>query len=390
MTTVFAGYMTAAFWAAILVVLYAYAGYPLVLAALGLFRAKKSAPSASGYLPAVSLLISAYNEAGAIEDKLANSISLDYPGELLEIVVISDGSLDATDSIVRKYEKTGVILKRYEGHIGKTACLNRAVPEARGDIIVFSDANSQYDRNALRHLAARFSDDKIGWVTGRTEYVSEAGGGAVSSAGLYTRIERLTKALEGRIGSCVGADGAIFAIRKSLYRPLKDYDINDFVIPAKIVEQGFRGVLAQEAFCLERSAGSVAGEFRRHVRITARSLRAIFTHAGLLNPFKHPLFSFELVSHKLMRFLVPFALFLAFLLNVLIAAATGEPVYIATLSLQVFFYVLWLAGSFGLPLSFLTRPSRLAHTFCAINLAIFIGWIKFFQGEKFTTWATGR
>ncbi len=390
MTIELPGYITAVFWVAVLVVLYAYVGYPLVLAVLGLFRTRGPASPETERLPKVSLLISAYNEVAAIEDKLTNSLDLDYPGELLEIVVVSDASGDGTDDIARKYEDRGVVLKRCEGHIGKTACLNRAVPEAAGDIIVFSDANSRYDRRALRCLVERFSDRKIGFVTGRTEYLSPAGDGGSSAAGLYTRVEGLTKTLEGRIGSCVGADGAIFAIRKSLYRPLDASDINDLVIPAKIVQQGYRGVLAPDAFCLEPAAPDVSGEFTRHVRITTRSLRAIFRHPGLLNPFRYPLFSFELASHKLIRFLVPFALFTAFFFNVLIVAVGGGPVYGAALFLQVCLYVLWLAGSLNIPLFFLTRPSRAAHTFCAVNLAILIGWIKFLKGEKFTTWAIQR
>jgi len=390
MTADVPGYITTAFWVAVLIVLYAYAGYPVVLMVLGVFRAGRPAPSVTGSLPKVSLLISAYNEAAVIEDKLVNSLDLDYPRELLEIVVVSDASCDGTDDIVRGYEGRGVVLKTCEGHIGKTACLNRAVPEAAGDVIVFSDANSRYDRRALRCLVERFSDRTIGFVTGRTEYTPAAGDGSLCPAGLYTRIEGLTKALEGRIGSCVGADGAIFAIRKSLYQPLDASDINDLVIPVKIVEQGYRGVMAPGAFCIEPAAPAVSGEFARHVRITTRSLRAIFTHPGLMNPFRYPLFSFELVSHKLIRFLVPFALFTAFFTNVLIAAGGKGAVYGATLFLQACLYTLWLAGSLDIPLSFLTRPSRAAHTFCAVNLAMLVGWIKFLKGEKFTTWAIQR
>jgi cellulose synthase/poly-beta-1,6-N-acetylglucosamine synthase-like glycosyltransferase len=384
------GYMTVMFWLAVLVVWYAYVGYFVVLAVLDLFRGKEAVRQDDESLPTVSLVISAYNEEGVIAEKLRNSLALDYPEELLEIVVVSDGSQDATQGIVGSYADQGVVLRHYEGHIGKTACLNRAVPEVKGEIVVFSDANSQYDRHALRHLVKRFADARIGWVTGRTEYISAAGDRALSTAGLYSRIERSLKVLESRIGSCVGADGAIFAIRKSLYRPLKDYDINDFVIPAKIIQQGFRGVLVEDAYCVERAAGSVSGEFVRHVRITARSLRAIFTHSSLLNPFRYPLFSFELVSHKLMKFLVPFALPVALVFNGLIVAMGAGPFYIVTLSLQVVFYALWLAGWLKVPVPFLSRPASVVVTFCTVNLAILLGWIKYFRGETFTTWATGR
>ncbi|MBP1747631.1 MAG: glycosyltransferase, CESA-like subfamily [Deltaproteobacteria bacterium] len=378
------------FWIALCAVFYAYAGYPLVLAALVLCRRRRPSNIINLRWPKVSLLISAYNEETVIADKIENSLALDYPQELLEITVISDGSMDATDSIVTRYRNKNVTLKRYKGHLGKTACLNKAVPEAAGDIIVFSDANSQYDRKALKHLVEKFSDRRIGWVTGRTEYLSMTGEGKMSSAGIYTRIEQLTKGLEGEIGSCVGADGAIFAIRRALYRPLKDYDINDFVIPAKIIQQGYRGVLANEAFCIEKTAASATGEFKRHIRITTRTLRAIFTHRDLLNPFRYPVFSLELASHKLMKFIVPFALCVLFLANVCIVTNDTSAFYVSFLCLQIILFILWLAGSLGIPLSILARPSRIIQTFFVVNLAIVIGWIKFFQGEKFTTWATGR
>ncbi len=383
------GPITVVFWTSLFVVFYAYAGYPLMLAAFAACRRRAPEKKGRQPLPGVSLLISAYNEEAVIEDKIENSLALDYPRNRLEIVVISDGSTDSTDSIVESYREKHVVLKRYEGHIGKTACLNRAVPEAAGEIVIFSDANSVYDEKALLYLVEYFSDDRIGWATGRTEYMSSAGG-TITPAGIYTRIERMTKSLEGRIGSCVGADGAIFAIRRSLYRPLKDYDINDFVIPAKIIQQGYRGILAKNAFCVEKTAPSVAWEFKRHIRITARTLRAILTHRSLLNPFKYPVFSLELVSHKLMKFLVPYALCILFIANSLIAVSEKSVFYTVFLIGQILLYILWFAGSLNVPLSILTGPSRMIHTFFAVNLAIFIGWIKFFRGEKFTTWATGR
>lgn len=382
--------LVAVFWTEIAIVVYAYVGYPVILAMLGVFRKKRPASQAMARLPRISLLISAYNEERIIEKKIENSLALNYPRDLLDIIVISDASTDTTDAIVKRYADRNVLLARCEGHIGKTACLNKIVPGTQGEIIVFSDANSQYDTEALNHLVENFSDPSIGWVTGTTRYESSTGESRVSSAGLYTRIERITKVLESAIGSCIGADGAIFAIRRHLYRPLHESDINDFVIPAMIKEQGYDGVLALKAYCIERSAGSVSGEFRRQVRITTRTLRAIFNHRGLLNPFRHPLFAFELTSHKLMKFIVPFALCALFIANILIILTNNNLLYIALFGFQAIVYALWIADSLGIRISFLSGPCRIAQTFCAVNLAILIGWIKFFRGEKFTTWATGR
>jgi cellulose synthase/poly-beta-1,6-N-acetylglucosamine synthase-like glycosyltransferase len=325
-----------------------------------------------------------------IESKILNSLELDYPKEMLEVVVVSDASEDGTDRIVQRYADSGVKLRRFEGHIGKTACLNKSVPLAIGEVIVFSDANSQYDKFAIRHLVKWFEDKAVGFVTGRTEYISCQGTDSFSSTGLYTQIERYVKVLESKISSCVGADGAIFAIRKNLYPTLQDYDINDLVIPLKIVGQGHRGVFEEAAYCIEESAGSSQVEFRRHIRITARSLRAIFNHVGLLNPFKYPLFSFQLLSHKLIRFLTPFAIVFALLLNAIIVFARGGETYIATFALQVLFYVLWGLGYFKIKLPLATRAASFANTFFVVNLAILIGWVQYLRGETYTTWSTSR
>lgn len=378
------------FWFSVCFIVYAYTGYPFLLWILSLFRKAGPGNKGTNRLPHVSLIISAYNEERVIESKILNSLELDYPKEMLEVVVVSDASEDGTDRIVQRYADSGVKLRRFEGHIGKTACLNKSVPLAMGEVIVFSDANSQYDKFAIRHLTKWFEDNAVGFVTGRTEYISCQGTDSFSSTGLYTQIERYVKVLESKISSCVGADGAIFAIRKNLYPMLQDYDINDLVIPLKIVGQGHRGVFEEAAYCIEESAGSSQVEFRRHIRITARSLRAIFNHVGLLNPFKYPLFSFQLLSHKLIRFLTPFAIVFALLLNAIIVFAKGGETYIATFALQVLFYVLWGCGYFEIKLPLATRAASFANTFFVVNLAILIGWVQYLRGETYTTWSTSR
>ncbi len=378
------------FWFAFFVVFYAYAGYPMMLAAIALCQKKRPANRRSSVLPKVSLLISAYNEETVIADKIENSLALEYPRNKLEIVVISDGSTDATDSIVARYRERNVVLKRYEGHLGKTACLNKAVPEAAGEIIVFSDANSQYDRKALLYLVETFSDPAIGWVTGRTEYVSPAGGENISSAGIYTRIERLTKSLEGRIGSCVGADGAIFGIRKSLYRPLKDYDINDFVIPAKIIQQGYRGILAKKAFCIERTAASVAGEFRRHIRITATDITGYINAPESFESLQISCFfagtCFSQTDEVLcaLRAMHPFPYQYIYCGNRTKCYLCGIPVR-ADLPLHS------LVGGFTRhsPV-FSGRPIPDGSDIFCCKPGNIHRMDQIFRGEKFTTWATGR
>jgi cellulose synthase/poly-beta-1,6-N-acetylglucosamine synthase-like glycosyltransferase len=382
--------VTFVFWFSGFFIFYSYLGYPLLLEILSLFKSAVRPAKRPYAQPPVTLLISAYNEEAVIEEKLLNSLASNYPRSLLEIVVVSDGSTDSTCDIVSRYAHQGVKLRHYEGRMGKTACLNRAVPRAEGEIVVFSDANSLYDKEAIRELVKNFSDDRIGFVTGRTLYVSADAKGAAASIGLYSKIEQWIKTLESEIGSCIGADGAIFAVRKELYQPLKAYDINDFVIPLVVIEQGYRGKLENGAFCYEETAGAAKKEFRRQVRITNRTIRAIVNRLYLLNPFGYGLLAFELCSHKVCRLLVPFVM-LILLVTDLILSLTDE-FYYFTFCAQLLFYLLGGFNylSFKSKFSFLSRMSSLAHTFIMTNFAILSGWIKYLKGEASVVWVPSR
>jgi len=208
---------------------------------------------------------------------------------------------------------------------------------------------------------------------------------AADSLGLYSRLELITKELESRLGSCIGADGAIFAIRKELYRPLKDYDINDFVIPLSINQQGYRGVLQREAVCFEKDAGSAKGEFQRQVRITNRTIRAIMNYRQLLNPFRFGLLSFQLISHKVCKFLVPLFMVALLVSNLILAERGGF--FLEVLMAQVIFYFAAGAASIVPMGSLLSRIVEAARTFVVVNAAIALAWVKYLQGETYTTWS---
>jgi len=378
--------IAATFWVSLLGISYAYAGYPAILWIVSRFAelGERSPAGQSAYLPSVTMIVSAYNEASVIGEKIENALSLDYPHGLLEIVIVSDGSSDRTCEIVLEFTNKGVVLRHYEGRIGKTACLNRALPLAAGEIIVFSDANSTYEKDALKALVRPFQESAVGFVTGWTRYGSGEGA-AADSLGVYSRLELTTKELESRLGSCIGADGAIFAIRKELYLPLKDYDINDFVIPLSINERGYRGVLQREAICFEKDAGSAKGEFQRQVRITSRTIRAIMNYRQLLNPLRFGLLSFELFSHKVCKFLVPLFM-VALLVTNLILAGDGK-FFLLALIAQGIFYVAAGAAWFAPKGSLLARMSEAARTFVIVNAAIALAWVKYLQGETYTTWS---
>lgn len=375
------------FWLCIAAVFYAYFGYPLILWLIARFISNKQALPHTTKLPSVSLIISAYNEEDVIEEKILNSLSLDYPKELLEIIVVSDGSTDHTNEIAIKYSNEGVILQVYEGRIGKTACLNQAVPKCISDIIIFSDANSMYDESAVKQLVKHFQLPDVALVTGRTKYLSGSESAVTGSTGFYTKLETVTKRLESELGSCIGADGAIFAIRKEFYKPLSSYDINDLVIPLRILKSGYRAVIEENAFCYEKTAKDTKGEFSRQVRITNRTVRALFNHKQLLNPFKFPVISFEIISHKLLKLLTPFFLIIILISNLLMV--TQGIFFAFTLVFQLLFYGTALLNH----VSKNNSPNRLSSvisSFVVVSIAYLMGWIKYFAGETFSTWEPER
>lgn len=373
------------FWFSGSFIFYSYLGYLAVLKLIALFKPACRPANVPLCEMRVTLLISAYNEERVIEKKILNSLALNYPGSLLEIVVVSDGSTDSTCDIVSRYANRQVKLLRYEGRNGKTACLNKAVVEAQGEVVVFSDANSQYDKDAIRELVKHFSNQRTGFVTGRTIYLSGDGEAASASIGLYSKIEQWTKTLESEIASCIGADGAIFAIRKALYRPLNSVDINDLVIPLNVLEQGYFGRLENNAFCFEKMASRPRDEFFRQVRITNRTIRAVVNHVNLLDPLQFGILSFEFFSHKVARLLVPFFMVVLFLTN--LGLAMHHPLYVLPLVSQLlFFFMVWLAYSSD-DLKRATGVLSVVHTFGLVNMAIVYGWIRYFKGETYVAWA---
>ncbi len=362
--------------------LYSYIVYPLLLALLSLFFRKKL--NTSDETPSVTLIISAFNEEAVIEKKIRNSLDLNYPKERLEIMVVSDHSTDRTDLIVKSFSRENVALLSQPARKGKTAGLNEAVKKASGDLLVFSDADAIYPSDTIRKMVFSLSDPSVGLVTGTTRYVPEGDEKIAEASGMYTRLERFIKRHEGRIGSCVGADGAIFAVRKTLYQPLQNDDINDLVIPLNVVRQGYRVSLDDDLYCYETSSPDSKREFQRQIRITNRTLRALFRHSDLMNIFRYPLFSFEIISHKLIRLSVPIFMLMLILLN-LILMREGL-IYELTLSGQILFYCGALTGRWEEKNNKSMAKLRFLHYFVLVNMAILMGWWKYLSGEQQVTW----
>jgi len=329
--------------------------------------------------PPVSVIISVYNEERVIRDKLENTLGLSYPADLLEIIVVSDGSSDSTNSIAASFGDSCIRLEAFPERKGKTACLNQVVPTAKGDIIVFTDANSMFPPDVLLKLAGNFQDEQVGLVTGWTKYRKP--GSDEESVGLYGRLEMVTKKYESLVSSCVGADGAIFAIRKHLYRPLKDYDINDFVIPLDVIGQGKRVVLDADVYCIEQPGENESKEYRRQVRITNRTLGAIGRNMRFLNPFEFGSFAFFLLSHKVLRFLVPFTFVGTFFLALLLSTRS---LFLAGIAVaQLLFVGIGIGGIFRV---FSGRLPQLCAFFLLTISAQLVGWIRWATGKTDVMW----
>lgn len=369
------------FFGCLLLTLYPYLLFPLLV--VGWSRLGGRPWRQGEATPLISLVISVYNEAGVIREKLENALALDYPPERLEIVVVSDGSTDDTEGIVAAFADPRVVLKAYP-RAGKTACLNRAVAEVRGEVLVLTDANSMFPPQALKMIARNFADQEVGLVTGWTKY-RRSGSEEEEAPGLYARLEKVTKEAESLISSCVGADGAIFALRRELYRELQERDINDFVIPLNVLGQGRRVVLDPEVYCLEAPSAGAAKEFRRQARMTNRTLGAIRRNARFLNPLRYGSFALFLLSHKLLRYLVPFFAAGA-LLTSLALAGQGGFYLLAAVGMCLFV----LAGILGLLNLVQSRLVNLCATFLLTNAAQVVGWSRFVTGRADTLWTPQR
>jgi cellulose synthase/poly-beta-1,6-N-acetylglucosamine synthase-like glycosyltransferase len=371
------------FWLSGFALIHTYALYPAVLALVS--RVVDSpARDLPSELPTVSLVIAAYNEEEVIAEKIKNSLELDYPDNKLEIVVFSDASSDRTDEIVKGYADRGVELVRVEGRVGKTACQNVLADRVESDIIVFSDANSIYDPDAITELVAGF-EPGVGCVVGELRYGSDG----VEGESAYWRYERLIKRLESSVGSIVTGNGSIYAVRNSAYVPLPDDAISDFAEPLALIENGSRIAYAPTAIAREQTGDSVESELGRRIRIGTRAWNTLDDHSTLLNPLHYPVFSFKLVSHKVLRWLSPLFLLTAFTTSLVLALTAFAPLYVAALSAQLLFYACALLGTLGDRAGVRTPTVfHVPYYFLVSNYGMAYALAKFLQGRNVVTWET--
>ena len=352
------------FWSALGLLAYVHFGYPLVLAILRRLRPR---PVRRAEIhPLVDLLVGAYNEQAVIRQKLENCLALDYPRDRLRILVASDASTDGTDDIVTEYRDRGVELVRAPRRRGKAANFREIIPHLTGDIIVFSDAGSLYRSDTLKLLVRNLADPQVGCVGGRLKYRNPDASSVSQGEGLYWRYEVYLREAESAIGSAMVLSGAVYALRRELYRPVPDDLPDDFMSPLHVLDQGRRVLYEGESEIWETMATSARGEMLTKVRIIASNFAALRRMKHLLNPFRDPLLALQLFSHRFLRW---FVLPLALLLLLASLGLSHRPFYLVVLVAQALFYALagigWLMDVGG-------KRSRLAflpYYFVLVNLA---------------------
>jgi cellulose synthase/poly-beta-1,6-N-acetylglucosamine synthase-like glycosyltransferase len=348
------------FWIAAGLIIYAHLGYPLLLRGLVALFGRGETSAASGELPAVSLIIPAYDEEPVIERKLANARALDYPVDRLEVLVVSDGSTDRTAELARS-AGADLVLELPRG--GKVAALNTAVGRAKGTILAFSDANSFWRPDALRRLVGRFAEEGVGYACGQVHFQGGEGG---NQEGLYWRYEMAVRSMETRLAGITAGNGAIYAVRREAYIELDPSRGQDIGFPFELTKRGWRAVYEPAAVAEERMAPTVEGEFRRKRRMM-RGLWDVMLKWGMLDPRGYgPGYALEIYSHRLLRYLTPWLHLIAFGAN--IPLLSHGWIYVLTMAIQLAVLVGALLGRFVPAL-----PFRIAYYYVTVTASIAVG-----------------
>lgn len=365
------------FWSSLFILLYTFLGYPIVLKCIASLNSNKHHLKKK-YTPSVSIILSVYNEENVIKEKIDNFLSLDYPEELLEMVIVSDQCTDRTEKIIKSFNCKRIKLLIQERRSGKTMALNRGVLAAKGDVLIFTDANSMFDKDAVRKLVRHFTYPRIGLVSGKSVYLDSCYKHE-EIGGTYRRYEEMIKEKESKAYSIVGADGAIYAMRKELYEPLKPEYINDFIHTIYVVLKGYRAISEPEAICREVIDETYKGELHRQIRIMAQSWLIYFSQIGKLIAKREWVFAWELTSHKFLRWLtIPFMITLFITTTFMFKEGKFYQMLFIYQSVFIFFVL------FGRILR--GRLMRAPYMFTLLHVASLLGFFKYLKGKIYVTW----
>ncbi len=372
--------MVALFWGSILAIAYTYFGYPAILYILSRIRGRRMAPLDSTFCPSVTLIITAHNEEKRIQKKIENTLAIDYPRDRLEVLVASDASTDRTDDIVRDHADNGITLVRAPERRGKEFAQKCAIEKARGEVIVFSDVATMIEKDGISRIVSNFSDLTVGCVSSEDRVLDEQGN--VSGEGAYVRYEMWLRSLETQVNSVVGLSGSFFAARAEVCREWPTTIPSDFNTLLNSIKLGLRGISDPHSIGIYTNIKDEKKEFDRKVRTITRGIAALMANIGLMNPFRFGIFSWQLASHKLMRWLVPWLLISSVFSNIILVYRSA--LFKTFCILQVLFY-----GSAFLHNKLSVQGIsiiKIPHYFVQVNMAIARAWVEYLKGERYVTW----
>jgi biofilm PGA synthesis N-glycosyltransferase PgaC len=382
------------FWLSLFIVFYTFAGYGIVLFLLvkirRLIKGKRPLTAPGQFQPSMTLIVAAYNEEGLIEEKIRNTLGLKYQKDKLSILFVTDGSSDRTPEIVSRQE--GINLLHSNERRGKIHAIHRAMEIVDSEIVVYTDANTFLNSDALLYIARHYSDTKVGAVSGEKRVMQDAISDATAGEGFYWKYESALKKWDSELYSVVGAAGELFSVRRSLYRDVEpDTILDDFMISMLIAEQGYRIIYEPDAYASELSSDNIGEELKRKIRIAAGGIQSILRLKSLLNPFNDPLLTFQYISHRVLRWTVtPFLLMLTLILNAIIYVNSREDVYFLLLLAQLAFYTMALAGWILEKRKIKVKTLFVPYYFCVMNYAVLAGIVRYFKGAQSAVWEKAK
>ncbi|QKJ28299.1 glycosyltransferase family 2 protein [Mucilaginibacter mali] len=381
------------FWISLFIAFYTYVGYGILLFIIikikrAIYGRKHITDPEYDLLPECTLVIAAYNEADIIREKIDNTLALKYPAGKLKVLFVTDGSSDNTPDIIAEYPQ--IKLLHQPGRSGKIVAVHRAMEYVDTEIVVFTDANTMLNDEAMVKICRHYADKTVGAVAGEKRVKIEATDDASAAGeGFYWKYESALKKWDSELFTVVGAAGELFSVRRDLYRPVSnDTILDDFMISMLIAEKGYRIVYEPDAYAIESASANVSEELKRKVRIAAGGIQSVIWLKGLFNIFKYPLLSFQYISHRVLRWTVtPFFMILAFISNILIVAGPGGGlIYQLLLVGQALFYGLALLGFIMEKRQIRVKALFVPYYFCVMNYAVLAGIVRYYKGSQSAAW----
>jgi cellulose synthase/poly-beta-1,6-N-acetylglucosamine synthase-like glycosyltransferase len=382
-------YIEITFWLLIFFIFYSYIGYPILLFIITKFNLNKKINRQNNYQPTVTLFVTAFNEEDYVDMKVENSFNMDYPKDKLQFIWVTDGSIDNTNTLLKKYENVKVYYTPERN--GKINAMNRGMQFIDTDIVIFSDANTLLSKDTVKEMVKLFEDEKTGCIAGEKRIeLSDKDTAAAAGEGFYWKYESWIKQMDAQVGSCVGAAGELFAIRKSLFFNVPDDTIlDDFIISLTIAMQGYKIDYTPKAYAVEKASANIAEEMKRKIRIAAGSIQAVVRLKPLLNIFNSGFLSFQYISHKIMRWIItPLALLLIIPLNIYLAYS--NTFYFFVLLVQAVFYLFVITGWILKDKQIKAGIIFVPYYFFLANLAMWIGFFRYVKGTQSVKWERAK